>query len=83
MPPDPLSNGSLYGKILNRDGTVALIAFILIGFLMWVVYMGQEELKTGQKEQTQYLRSIDKGIAELNAKQGTRDFGFTTTRSIP
>ena len=59
------SNGSLYGKIISRDGVLGLIAFMAVTFLMSVIYMGQqrmnaihEHIVTEQQEQTQVLRDI-------------------------
>ena len=59
------SNGSLYGKIISRDGVLGLIAFMAVTFLMSVIYMGQKDMAevhrhiiSEQQEQTQVLRDI-------------------------
>lgn len=65
MAPDPSSNGSLYGKVLNRDGTIALIAVILLSFFIWVYWNTLTELTELSKahtsalsEQTDILKDI-------------------------
>lgn len=68
---DQDGNGTLYGRIISRDGVLGLIAFLGFVFLMGVVYQGQqdsnvvlEEIKESAEEQTQILKDIRYALRE-------------------
>lgn len=64
---------SLYGKVLNKDGVVGLIALMAVSFLMYVVYTGLQEqktilgeIKTEAKAQTDVLKDIRYSLKASN-----------------
>lgn len=72
MPPEQ-TNGSLYGRVLNRDGTVALIAVMLLSFFIYVYWDSLQKIQQGQTESKEILSDIRDEMVKLNDKTGAHN----------
>jgi hypothetical protein len=43
MIPRPSDNGSIYSRILSKEGVTGLLLFMFASFLMGIVYQGQQK----------------------------------------
>lgn len=59
------ANGSFYNRILSEKGMTALLAFMVVSFLMYTVYQGQQE----QKKVLEQINSAAARAAVEDVKQ--------------
>lgn len=72
---DPTSNGSLYAKVLNRDGTVALGFVMLLSFFIYVYWSSLQAIQTSQDEQKIILTDIKN--SEIEQTEILKDIRFS------
>jgi hypothetical protein len=66
MPDASVPSGSLYAKIINKEGVVGLIAFMGVAFMMTVIYRGQQHANEIHMEILEEQRKTNAAQTQAN-----------------